>query len=102
MGTQMISGVQAEGTRITETIPAGSIGNDSPIEIISESWVSTELGVVVKTVHNDPRSGENVYELTNIRRGDPPATLFQVPADYTVTDAPAVEKTMQIIKKDGK
>jgi len=40
--------------------------------------------------------------MTNIRRGDPPATLFQVPADYTVTDAPAVEKTMQIIKKDGK
>lgn len=102
LGTQMISGVQAEGTRITETIPTGAIGNDSPIEIISESWVSTELGVVVKTVHNDPRSGENVYELTNIRRGEPSATLFQVPADYTVTEAPAVEKALQIIKKDGK
>jgi hypothetical protein len=102
LGTQMISGVQAEGTRITETIPAGAIGNDTPIDIISESWVSTELGVVVKTVHNDPRSGENVYELTNIRRGEPSAALFQVPADYTVTDNPASEKMMQIIKKDGK
>jgi hypothetical protein len=102
LGTQMISGVQAEGTRITETIPTGLIGNDAPIEIISESWVSPELGVVVKTVHNDPMSGENVYQLTNIRRGEPSVTLFQVPADYTVTEAPAVEKALQIIKKDGK
>ena len=101
LGTQMISGVQAEGTRITETIPAGAIGNDTPIEIISESWVSPELGVVVRTVHNDPRSGENVYELTNIRRGEPSATLFQVPADYTVTASMGVFR-IQIIKKDDK
>jgi hypothetical protein len=100
LGTQMISGVQAEGTRITETIATGLIGNDSPIEVISESWVSTELGVVVKTVHNDPMSGENVYQLTNIRRGEPSATLFQVPADYRVTEV--VEKSMKIIKMDGK
>ena len=32
--------------------------------------------------------GETVYRLTEISRAEPPASLFQVPADYTVTQAP--------------
>jgi hypothetical protein len=31
LGTQVVEGVQAEGTRITMTIPAGKIGNERPI-----------------------------------------------------------------------
>ncbi len=98
LGTQLIQGVQAEGTRTVVTIPAGSIGNDSPIEIVSERWYSPELGVVVKSTRNDPMTGDNVYQLTNIRRGDPDPSLFQVPADYTVS--PASIK-IEAIKKDG-
>lgn len=99
LGTQVIEGVQAEGTRIVETIPAGAIGNDTPIEIISETWVSPELGVIVKSVHSDPRSGDNVYRLTNIRRAEPDPTLFQVPPDYTVKLL-FVHQSI-LIKKDG-
>ncbi len=98
LGTQMIQGVQAEVTRTVETIPAGSIGNDSPIEIVSERWYSPELGVVVKSTRNDPMTGDNVYQLTNIRRGDPDPSLFQVPADYTVSPTSIKIET---IKKDG-
>ncbi len=98
LGSQMIQGVQAEGTRKVETIPAGSIGNDSPIEIVSERWYSPELGVVVKSTRNDPMAGDNVYQLTNIRRGDPDPSLFQVPADYSVS--PTSIK-IEAIKKDG-
>lgn len=98
LGTQMIQGIQAEGTRTTETIPAGSIGNDSPIEIVSERWYSPELGLVVKSTRSDPMTGDNVYQLTNIRRGDPDPSLFQVPADYSVSE-PTIK--IQTIKKDG-
>jgi hypothetical protein len=87
LGTQVIEGVAAEGARTIETIPAGTIGNDTPIEIVSERWYSDELGMVVKTVHNDPMSGQNVYQLKNIRRGEPSPDLFQVPPDYTIKDA---------------
>jgi len=34
LGTQAINGVNAEGTRITHTVPAGQIGNDKPIQIV--------------------------------------------------------------------
>ena len=40
LGSQMIDGVRADGTRTTMTIPAGSIGNDLPIEIVSERWLA--------------------------------------------------------------
>jgi hypothetical protein len=96
LGTQVIEGVTAEGKRTIETIPAGSIGNETPIEIVSERWYSEELGVVVKTVRNDPLSGQNVYQLKNIRRSEPSPDLFQVPADYAVKES--VVK-IQTIKK---
>jgi hypothetical protein len=84
LGKQMIEGVEAEGTRTTVTIPAGEIGNERPIEIVSERWYSPELQLVVMTRHSDPRSGETNYKLTNINRAEPAKSLFEVPADYTI------------------
>ncbi|MGB0033984.1 MAG: hypothetical protein WBP79_00745 [Candidatus Acidiferrales bacterium] len=84
LGTQMINGVSAEGTRYTRTIPAGEIGNEKPIQIVTERWFSNELQTVVMTKRSDPRSGETLFQLTNIQRQEPAATLFQVPSDYSV------------------
>lgn len=87
LGTQTINGVTAQGKSITHTIPAGEMGNAKPIVSTSEIWYSSELQLPVMAKHNDPRSGTAMFTLTNIQRGDPPASLFQVPSDYTVKDA---------------
>lgn len=79
LGTQVIEGVSAEGRRETVTIPAGQIGNERPIEIVSEIWTSPELHTVVLRKHSDPRVGETVFRLTDIKRGEPDAALFQPP-----------------------
>jgi TonB family protein len=86
LGAQMIEGVSAEGTRIIHTIPAGSMGNERPIEITYERWYSQELqlDILIKSV--DPRLGESTQQLTNINRGEPDATLFEAPPDYTVRE----------------
>jgi hypothetical protein len=97
LGTMTIEGITVEGTRSIETIPAGSIGNDTPIEIISEKWYSPELGMVVKSTRVDPMAGDNTYQLLNIRRAEPPASLFQVPSDYTIKEGSQVH--IQTIKK---
>lgn len=89
LGKQMIEGVEAEGTRSTVTIPAGEIGNERPIEIVSERWYSTELQLVVMTRHSDPRTGETTYKLTNINRTEPVKSLFEVPPGYTVKEGRA-------------
>ncbi len=85
LGRRNIEGVEAEGTRSTMTIPAGEMGNERPIEIVSERWYSPQLQVVVYSKRIDPMFGETEYRLASINRGEPPASLFEVPADYTST-----------------
>ena len=79
--------VSAQGTRTTRTIPAGAIGNEKPIVITVERWYSPDLQMNVMIKRSDPRTGENVFQLTNIMRSEPDASLFQVPPDYTVKEA---------------
>jgi len=88
LGTQVIkeNGLNAEGTRITRTIPAGQIGNDKPIQIVFERWYSPDLQIVVKSTRTDPRFGTTSYVLTNVQRAEPAAALFTVPSDYTVKE----------------
>ena len=88
LGTQVIEGVSADGIRTTFTIAAGEIGNERPLEIVSERWYSPELRTVVMSRHSDPRFGETVFRLTNINRSEPDRLLFEVPADYTVREEP--------------
>src|SRR5439155_694874 len=49
LGSQTVDGLEATGTRTTVTIPAGAIGNERPIEVVSERWYSPELQVVVSS-----------------------------------------------------
>ena len=88
LGTQVIEGVPATGTRTTRTIPAGEIGNERPLEITSEVWTSPDLQTVVMSKRNDPRMGETVYKLTNIQRAEPDPSLFQVPSGFTTKQGP--------------
>ena len=96
LGQQTMQGVTAEGTRSTLTIPAGEIGNVLPIEVVDETWYSPDLQVKVMTRHSDPRTGETVYRLTNIRRSEPDRSLFEVPSDYRVIDRTAPGRTTKV------
>lgn len=86
LGHQTIQGVDTEGTRITSTIAAGAIGNDRPIQIITERWYSSDLHMNVKMTHSDPRSGQETYQLTGISRAEPAPYLFQVPAGFQLVN----------------
>jgi hypothetical protein len=81
---RVIGGIVASGIRRTTTIPPGAIGNERPIQIVSEEWSSPDLQVLVTTDHTDPRSGHSTYQLSNINRNEPNPALFQIPADFTI------------------
>lgn len=91
LGTQTINGISADGTRTIRTIPAGEIGNQKPITITVERWYSNDLQTYVLIKHSDPMMGDTVYQLTNIQRTEPDASLFQVPADYTIKQGRGME-----------
>lgn len=86
LGTQTIAGISAQGTRYTRIIPAGQIGNEKPITVVSEHWYSNDLQMTVMSKRSDPQFGETSYTLTNIQRAEPAASLFAVPSDYTVQE----------------
>jgi hypothetical protein len=86
LGTRDFNGVKAEGKLRSYEIPAGEIGNRNPIVVADETWHAPELQVTVYSKHSDPRSGDTIFRLENLKREEPAASLFAVPSDYTVKD----------------
>jgi hypothetical protein len=89
LGTQMIDGVLCTGRRTTMTFPVGSQGNDRPIVVVNETWMSAELKMMVRSKNSDPRSGENTFRIANLSRTEPDPGLFQPPPDFQVVDETA-------------
>ena len=83
LGSDVIAGVSVEGTRLTRVIAPGEAGNERAIQVTTEAWYSKELQTAVMTKTTDPRVGETVYKLTEIKRGEPDRSLFEIPVDYS-------------------
>jgi hypothetical protein len=79
LGTQVVNGIPATGTRSIRTIPAGEEGNLQQMESVREFWMSQELGLMVRSVSDDPRFGRRVTEVEQIQKGEPDPSLFAMP-----------------------
>ncbi len=84
LGTRNIEGVDCTGTRKTSTIPAGAVGNEKPISIVTETWYAPALAAVVESTTDDPRFGKTTYKLANVQLSEPPHSLFEPPASYKI------------------
>jgi hypothetical protein len=73
-------------TKITRKILQGEIGNDTEMQVVSERWYSPKFQIVVKSTRSDPRFGTTTYAVTDIQTTEPDASLFTIPADYTVKE----------------
>ena len=78
--------MQLTGIRESKTYPPGSIGNDSSISITNEHWYSPDLHLNISVKRSDPRFGIQTVRLTNFRRDEPDASLFEVPPDYKLVN----------------
>lgn len=83
---ETIAGVYATGRRLTMTIPAGREGNDRDIHVVEDTWTSPDLKIRMRSTTDDPRMGKLTTEVTELERNEPDPSLFQVPADYKVTE----------------
>jgi hypothetical protein len=82
LGTKNIQGVTCIGKRQTITIPAGQVGNERPIDIVTETWTSPDIEAIVESSTTDPRFGQTTYTLTNLQLKDQPIALFTLPGNY--------------------
>jgi hypothetical protein len=89
LGDQSINSIHAKGTRMTTIIPTGKMGNEQPINVISENWYSPELKATVMTKHSDPWAGTLTTQFSNVNTSEPDPSLFAVPSDYKIVDEKA-------------
>ncbi len=87
LGTQVIEGVSAQGKRVTRVIAPGQEGNEKEIDIVTETWYSPDLQIVVESKTSDPRFGETTYQLSGLNRAEPDPALFTVPAGYSIKES---------------
>lgn len=86
LGYKKIGGIRARGVRIT------GLGTEKdgdwkgkPVKVVEE-WMSDDLDVTLLWIYSDLiNKFENRTTLTNIKRGEPDASLFQIPPEYKVT-----------------
>ncbi len=86
LGTKTIEGISVRGSRRIMTYPAGSVGNDKPLQQTTEIWMSPELNATILSKTSDPLSGAMIYTLANVKMTEPDPKLFQIPSDYMVVD----------------
>jgi hypothetical protein len=86
LGTKTINGLTAQGTRSVRTIPAGEEGNELPLEIIDERWMSRQMGLMLMVIKDDPRQGRTTVEFEELSTTEPDPALFAAPAGYRIED----------------
>lgn len=78
LGERQIAGYIARGRRTTtrgdQVLQFGSV--------VTESWTSAELQLPLSVKQNTSR-GQSVQEFDNIAVGEPDASVFTIPSDYT-------------------
>jgi hypothetical protein len=92
LGSMRIEGVEVNGWRLTNAWPIVCRDCEGLGVQTEERWESPDLRVVVFARHLDngddvariyPGKGVDIeYRLTNIVRAEPPAALFDLPANY--------------------
>lgn len=61
--------------------------------------MAAELELVVAARTQDPLGGDLAYRLTEIRQGDPPAALFEVPSDYRIEEAGSIRRRFRLVEE---
>lgn len=86
LGTDFQDGLQLKGIRETKNYAPGTVGNDRPLSITNEYWYSADLHLNISVKRIDPRFGIQTVRITGLRRDEPDALLFEVPADYKLVN----------------
>jgi hypothetical protein len=87
LGTTTLNGLQARGTRRTKTIPDYESNDNGTIEIEDEIWYSEDLHLNLLVRHSDSRIGVETVGVSDLKRIEPPASMFRVPPGYRIQDS---------------
>ena len=84
LGLQIVEGLTVEGYRQSMEVPQDAVGNSNKIDIVEETWISSDLKVAVLMKRDDSPGRRSTVRLTHVDRSEPDAALFQIPPDYKI------------------
>jgi len=96
LGHRTIDGFDAMGVRVAlPTFVTSSKEGESSTQSTREIWCSEEMGAVLLQVLTSSRPGtKSEFALTNLVRQEPDPALFEIPADFTIS-----ERVMERMRK---
>jgi hypothetical protein len=87
LGHRTIEGFDAHGVQQNRNFPHIVNGTETTQLNVTETWCSEDLGAILLRISSTAENGSSFTRaMTNIRRGEPDASLFQIPPDYHVTE----------------
>ncbi|HYA89296.1 MAG TPA: hypothetical protein VEF54_00580 [archaeon] len=93
LGDQIIEGLSAHGARFLRSAQVSGIGEAPATDTSQEIWCSDDLvAIVLKTAENIKTGTKTSLAMRKIVRAEPDPALFQIPADYAVTESVAPEQ----------
>jgi hypothetical protein len=92
LGVSSALGEDTHGYRETKTINPGVTGNDQPMVSVREFWYSARLALNLISTVDDPLSGHQVFTAHELSTSEPDASVFEIPAGYSIADHRADEK----------
>jgi hypothetical protein len=84
LGSGNVLGVSTMGYRDTTTINPGVFGNDQPMITMREFWYSPKLGINLISTLDSPKSGKQVFTVSDINTSEPEPQFFSIPKGYTI------------------
>lgn len=93
LGHRTIEGLEAQGMLQRRAIQLrNSRSGDTTTVLrdvinVTEIWCSEELGtIILRVIGTEKNSNTQTIAMVNIQRGEPDATLFQIPLDYRIVE----------------
>jgi len=93
LGHRTIEGVEAQGVQQRQTIQLQSARSGDATTAarelinVTESWCSEDLGVIIlRVIGTEKKNNTQTIAMVNIRRGEPDATLFEIPPGYRIVE----------------
>jgi hypothetical protein len=79
LGSKVIAGQTAEGSRTVTTTSAGH-------KEVQETWTARDLDLELLNITDNSASGRRTVEIIDLKQGNPDPALFAPPAGYTTVE----------------
>lgn len=90
LGVSTLNGLETKGIRHWIAITTGAAWWKKSAQVEEETWTAEDLHLNLLVKRSDERAGSMTVGISNLKREEPPATMFEVPPGIRLQDLTTV------------